>query len=459
MRGPAGVGKTAIAQTCVEKLKNMGQLGAAFFFSINGRDDHTRFFTSLAYQLSTELPDYRNLLDKKICQDKTLVSKALVWQFRGLIVEPLQELERGGKCVGKRAIFIDGLDECGSKDAQSEIVKIISSSVREHTTPFRWAFFSRPEPHIEAMFSKEDISFLCHQTILPISREVDQEIELYLSNGFQNILRRRNISMLAPWPSHKDMKTLVDAAAGLFIYASMVLRFVNYSSSLELEEALCAILAVISRHGRNPTASTVTNRPFSELDAFYSLIMKRIDKRTLPSAKQLLATMVLYSFDTHWGAIHLSNRLGFSEVKLKTICNELHAVLRFQDLPEPFDLDDAIDVTHPFYHADFKAVERLKQKAYGLGGILSLYHKSFYDFLRDPARSDVFCITTPAMHNCLFKHYLQRWTELERSYTIRGSGEHIYLFPLNLRPNAVPRPSISAWHARFCSFALLAIHK
>jgi len=31
MRGPAGVGKSAIAQTCAEKLKDTGHLGAAFF--------------------------------------------------------------------------------------------------------------------------------------------------------------------------------------------------------------------------------------------------------------------------------------------------------------------------------------------------------------------------------------------------------------------------------------------
>jgi len=35
MRGPAGVGKSAIAQTCAERLKDTGHLGAAFFFTVN----------------------------------------------------------------------------------------------------------------------------------------------------------------------------------------------------------------------------------------------------------------------------------------------------------------------------------------------------------------------------------------------------------------------------------------
>ena len=35
MSGPASVGKSAIAQTCAEKLKETGHLGTAFFFTVN----------------------------------------------------------------------------------------------------------------------------------------------------------------------------------------------------------------------------------------------------------------------------------------------------------------------------------------------------------------------------------------------------------------------------------------
>jgi hypothetical protein len=57
MWGPAGVGKSALAQTCAEQVKEMGNLGAAFFLSINERKDHRPFFVTLAYQLSTVLSD------------------------------------------------------------------------------------------------------------------------------------------------------------------------------------------------------------------------------------------------------------------------------------------------------------------------------------------------------------------------------------------------------------------
>jgi len=136
MSGPAGVGKSAIAQTCAEKLKETGHLGAAFFFTVNKHTNPSHLFTTIAYQLATMLPDYRASIDKRISKDKTLVKKKIPSQFRSLFVEPIKELGEQGKRVQPKAIFIDGLDECAGGDAQAEIIEIIASSVRERSTPF-----------------------------------------------------------------------------------------------------------------------------------------------------------------------------------------------------------------------------------------------------------------------------------------------------------------------------------
>ena len=149
MSGPASVGKSAIAQTCAEKLKETGHLGTAFFFTVNKRSNPLRFFAFIAYQLTTALPDYRAAVDDRISKDKSLVEKKMPSQFGSLIVEPIQELQKQGKRIQAKAIFIDGLDECASKDAQAEIIEIIASSVRERSTPFHLAIFSRAEPRID----------------------------------------------------------------------------------------------------------------------------------------------------------------------------------------------------------------------------------------------------------------------------------------------------------------------
>ncbi|KAF9445229.1 hypothetical protein P691DRAFT_785506 [Macrolepiota fuliginosa MF-IS2] len=118
MYGPAGVGKSAIAQTCSEDLAERNKLGAALFFSrsvgLNQRDDPHRLFPSLAYQIATKLKPFGDILDERIQDDPTLVTKSMKEQFQELLVKPLSCLGPGAAgVVGGLVIIIDGLDECG----------------------------------------------------------------------------------------------------------------------------------------------------------------------------------------------------------------------------------------------------------------------------------------------------------------------------------------------------------
>ncbi|KAF9443640.1 hypothetical protein P691DRAFT_797270 [Macrolepiota fuliginosa MF-IS2] len=238
MKGPAGVGKSAIAQTCVERLQDLGKLGAAFFFLVNGCDKAVHFFPTIAYQLSTEIPDYRRLVNQRIRHDKTIVNKTMAAQFKSLIAEPFKELRRNGKDIGKRIpIFIDGLDECESVDSQCEIIEIIAAAAHDDLTPFCWAFFSRPESHIEATFAIADIAQVTCTVQLPVSHDANSEIELYLRSGFENVLQRRNIRMQSQRPSPDDLQALVQNAGGLFVYAATALRVVAQPGFLP-EESL-----------------------------------------------------------------------------------------------------------------------------------------------------------------------------------------------------------------------------
>ena len=142
MRGPADVGKSAIAQTCAEKLKDTGHLGAAFFFTFKKYDNPLRLFTSIAFQLTTALPDYHAVVIERISKDRSLVGKKISAQFRSLLVEPLQELGKQGKRVQPKAIFIDGLDECAGGDAQAEIIKIITLYIDLLLHTYKILFFN-----------------------------------------------------------------------------------------------------------------------------------------------------------------------------------------------------------------------------------------------------------------------------------------------------------------------------
>lgn len=421
MRGPAGVGKSAIAQTCSEKVKHLGMLGAAFFFSINGARDPQTFFPSIAYQLSTTHSEYRDLIDIKIRRDTTIVHKRLQFQFQYLIDEPLRELEANGKGIGKRiTVFVDGLDECEGAEAQIEIIRIVAAAVSDSALPLCWAFFSRPEPHIEAAFAI--VAPHCHKIILPVSREANGEIELYLRNGFENVLRKCNISIQSPWPSAGDVETVVSAANGSFIYATTVLRFVGHLDGLGPRERLWVIMEIILDRRKHP--GTGTNAPFAQLDVLYTSIMQRIPKNIFPFAYLLLA---LISQMGSLGVIMAANILGLSKDQFETVCNHVSAVVHLKDLGKDLKLDPTTDTGCAYTQVNRRTLKNLSQQVYSqLGGDISFYHKSFDDFLLDPARSGSYCVNNS---EALSKQFVKLHLAYDRSFCWYGSGEFLLALP------------------------------
>jgi hypothetical protein len=414
MWGPAGVGKSALAQTCAEKVKEVGNLGTAFFFSIKERKDHRPFFVTLAYQLSTVLPDYRQVLDTTVDNDKAIATKTMDAQFDALIVAPLQALARQGKTAKQNAIFIDGLDECEDTAAQEDIIRLIAASVSTKSTPLRWAIFSRAEANIRSIFEDEFISSITRIVELPIrSPDDDHEVEIYVRHEFQNILRRRNIPSTLSWPSDDDIKALVKAAAGLFAYAAAVLRYIDLSKAMGLEDALHDVLNSVSHGGSGP---------FAGLDAFYMLIMQRIPENILLSAQLLLYYMQEGEFVPTTQLAAVCNRLGLSQFDFLGIYQHLHAVLRVREYHEPLVLPKNVDSSHSYLDQRhlFQLTSSFHYQAYGVHGVIEFHHKSFYDFLIDPTRSSSFCVTTPAIRTKFFDCLVQRPHHFAQGYAIRG---------------------------------------
>ncbi|KAF5357173.1 hypothetical protein D9756_006411 [Leucocoprinus leucothites] len=420
MKGPAGVGKSAIAQTCAKAMKDSGHLGASFFFSVNGRrKDHTRFFPTLAYQLATTLPDYRKIVDNRVHNDKTLVTKTLSSQFDSLIVEPLRALKEQGKEVRRRPIFIDGLDECESQDAQAEIIKLIATSVQAKSTPFCWAIFSRAEPQIASTFALVHISSLCCIVHLPISRDNDKDIELYLRDGFKNMLQRRNMVLSLLWPAEEDIKKLIDAAAGLFAYAATVLRFIDNHSRASFQETLQAVLDVIAKPGSHPLPI------FSNLDNLYTLILQRVPDDILHPMNVLLCWMTLWEWhDQTLNVAHACNQFGISEATFKSICHHLQAVVAYQEPSQSIqELVPTVDLARSFYCQDssFELSASVRRQLLEIHGTISILHKSFLEFLTDPTRSPVFCVRSLDILSESFDRELEQSVHCASGYVIEGS--------------------------------------
>ncbi|KAF9441729.1 hypothetical protein P691DRAFT_765955 [Macrolepiota fuliginosa MF-IS2] len=137
--------------------------------------------------------------------------------------------------------------------------------------------------------------------------------------------------------------------------------------------------------------------PFTELDAFYMLIMECIPPGILPTVLLLLSQVGGKS------VAYISNILSFSEVMFKAVYNHLSTVVHLYSQDELPPLPNA-NVNQSFQSADHDvvfALYRLMQTT--LGGSMGFYHKSFKDFLQDPSCLGPFHIESSAAQNALHK--------------------------------------------------------
>ncbi|KAF9441166.1 hypothetical protein P691DRAFT_766631 [Macrolepiota fuliginosa MF-IS2] len=117
------------------------------------------------------------------------------------------------------------------------------------------------------------------------------------------------------------------------------------------------------------------------------------------------------------GAMLQGNLLSLSEIQFRAVCNQLSAVLHFDDRSDTFDLTQFGDNGRPFQRATSALTEQLTGHVRGgLGGSIYFYHKSFSDFLMDSTRSGTFCVMSLAMTNAHFKNDLGRLLEYDESY-------------------------------------------
>ncbi|KAF8991426.1 hypothetical protein BDQ17DRAFT_1433087 [Cyathus striatus] len=286
LHGPAGAGKSVIAQTIAVKLSALGVLGASFFFS---RTDSTRntvsqLFLTIAYQLaiSWHSAAFKVEIEKAIERDPNVVNQRMELQWEKLILCPLQSVlsnNANDNLQSPMIIVIDGLDECLNEHEQVDILKIFHfSDIRI----LRILIFSRAEPHLlDSVCEISSItSFGLHRTT-----EVDDEIKLFLHDNFQHIcnLKKYRSSMQRvsdPWPSEEILNKLVAKASGQFIYASTVIKYVQSRKESPIT-LLNHVLNLEGGHG-----------PFNELDTLYRGILTK----TTEDGEQLDQMLTIVGF-------------------------------------------------------------------------------------------------------------------------------------------------------------------
>ncbi|KAF3147284.1 hypothetical protein TWF703_000125 [Orbilia oligospora] len=269
LNGVAGTGKSTISRTVAHLFNDDDdiQLGASFFFKRgeSNRDNASKFWTTIAVQLTRNIPGLVLHVQNAIQKEPDIATKTLEKQFRALVFHPLEKLiEANSSSVtsgdsAKRTLVplvfvIDALDECEGDGRIRQILDFLAEMqklklVRVHIRIF---LTSRPELPIRLGFDKMSADThdrMILQDVPPAT--IEHDISVFLKWEFSKIRYTFNITqrecsgdfeLPLDWPGADDIKRLTKMAIPLFIYASTVCRFVGDKLNWDPQQRLATIL-------------------------------------------------------------------------------------------------------------------------------------------------------------------------------------------------------------------------
>src|ERR1700729_1880185 len=94
LNGPAGYGKSAIAQAIADQYARRRRLAASFFF-LRGAGDRSviaHLIPTISHQLSIAVPDTKQWIELVIKHEPDITKKSLNYQFQKLVIEPILAL-------------------------------------------------------------------------------------------------------------------------------------------------------------------------------------------------------------------------------------------------------------------------------------------------------------------------------------------------------------------------------
>jgi len=393
--GPAGAGKTAIAQSLCKRCEAAQWLAGSFFFSRHapGRSNAEFLFPTIAFELSLAIPDVGKIIDEVVANDPSTPTKDPEIQLQKLILGPLRQVSEQPK--HPVVIIIDGLDECEGEDVQSNVLRLLDGIFQCPSVGCDRICFivtSRPEPWIHDEFTIEPLSSITRQIFLGQMSEANDDIRTFFRSGFTEIhdspKHRLTMSNVAkPWPSYRVLDDLVDKASGQFIYPVTVLKFVgdpNYRPTDRLD--IITSIPTIS-------PSALTLKPLGAFDQLYSQILSTSpDKqRTLDVLSALIAMRatsgLFLEWDPHVDLLRVAEKLlglqpGDGPQALRMIHitgRSLISDVTDDNLSPPEDFQT-------YYHNEDE---------------IRFHHKSFIDYLLDPSRSLEYCVDMEEMNTRL----------------------------------------------------------
>ena len=198
VNGPAGYGKSALAQTIAECYTAEGHLLGSFFF-LRGAGERSHIsclIPTLAHQISLTVPGAKLLIESALEDEPALpeLSVSLAYQLQRLVIEPIHldashisySSDGVSRSVKKQIVVIDALDECDDKAQMADFIDVLlsASSGRTHL-PFWILLTSRVEEHIQKKFDSSEACFLHRLELQDFNARLD--IKVHFQRAFDHI--------------------------------------------------------------------------------------------------------------------------------------------------------------------------------------------------------------------------------------------------------------------------------
>jgi hypothetical protein len=362
LNGLAGTGKTTIAQTFAEISFADGRLGASFFCSrdFEARNNLKAIFPTLAFQLAYQYPLFRKELLQVLKVYPDVRQESLCSQMEKLIVGPFKSTHIS------TLIIIDALDECKDKEPASAILSMLSCYV-DQIPNVKFFITGRPESRIRSGFRMK--SLLPITEVLKLHEVkpevVNSDIKLFFQTQLANLAENRSdCSSTVDWPSPSDIEILCKKAAGFFIYASTVVKFV--ASEMNPPAEMLSIITSLPQ--------STTEEGMAGVDQLYIKVLEQAFQDVHTDNSQQYSR-----FKTIVGAV----LLVFNPLSVKALSDLLRA--------------PATSTLRPL-HSLLLIPDSTEDPVH-------TYHKSFPDFLTDPKRCrDQQFFVDPTVHHAEILH-------------------------------------------------------
>ncbi|KAI0309826.1 hypothetical protein OF83DRAFT_1071430, partial [Amylostereum chailletii] len=223
--GPAGTGKSSIANEVARRFWALRRLGSSFCFDrakqASRRPEH--LFSSMARDLADHEPHFKQALSEVICDSTDLRHTTdPARQFDDLILRPLKNL-----ClVGPIVVVIDALDESGDESTRQRMLAILATRMSGLPPSFRVLIASRPEPDIAQAFelSIDTSPHFLRMDDRAYAEQTTSDILAYIHAQRTVSIQLRNFLV------DERCKLLARTSEGLFQWASVACSYLGVRS-------------------------------------------------------------------------------------------------------------------------------------------------------------------------------------------------------------------------------------